>query len=332
MMADIQILDNYDKTLLNKLLINSQVSLKDLSKEINRSKSFTQYRLKNLNDKLVEKIYPLIDVTRLGFIPFDVYIKTNMDKSEELKFIDILKKEKKIFYIERLVGIFSIRISFFEKNISSSSNFIKEVLKEFIEQIDDIKLNIVSSLIKTNNGILNNSIGKASKLFEIKEDNFLDKKALKILQIINKNPRLSIVEMSQKTKFSREFIKKTIKMMEKKKIIVGYTLDIDFEKVGFTSKLVILKIKITENEKYNKFINYLCSYFAVNTITTYYPDQLISLELIIKDNQEFRNFQIDLFNKFSDLIQRIESLDYFDEQKYNYMDSFLEDILPEKNF
>jgi len=41
---------------------------------------------------------------------------------------------------------------------------------------------------------------------------------------------------------------------------------------------------------------------------------LISLELIIKDNQEFRNFQIDLFNKFSDLIQKIESLDYFDEQ------------------
>ncbi len=227
------------------------------------------------------------------------------------------------------MGIFSIRISFFEKNISSSSNFIKEVLKEFIEQIDDIKLNIVSSLIKTNNGILNNYIGKASKLFEIKDDNFLDKKALKILQIINKNPRLSIVEMSQKTKFSREFIKKTIRMMEKKKIIVGYTLDIDFEKVGFTSKLVILKIKITENEKYNKFINYLCSYFAVNTITTYYPDRLISLELIIKDNQEFRNFQIDLFNKFSDLIQSIESLDYFDEQKYNYMDSFLEEILPE---
>ncbi|NJO18614.1 MAG: Lrp/AsnC family transcriptional regulator [Thioploca sp.] len=114
MIADIQILDKYDKTLLNKLLINSQVSLKDLSKEINRSKSFTQYRLKNLNDKLVEKIYPLIDVTRLGFIPFDVYIKTNMDKSEELKFIEILKR-KKDFYIERLVGIFSIRISFLKK-------------------------------------------------------------------------------------------------------------------------------------------------------------------------------------------------------------------------
>jgi hypothetical protein len=177
--------------------------LKYLSKEINRSKSFTQYRLKNLYDKIIEKAYPLIDVTRLGFIPFDLYIKTNLNKSEELKFIEILKKEKRIFYIERLVGIFSIRISFFEKNIPSSSNFIKEILRDFIEKIDDIKVNIISSLIKTNNGIFNSSLGKNSKLFEINENVILDKKALKILQTVNENPRLSYVEISEKTKFSR---------------------------------------------------------------------------------------------------------------------------------
>jgi DNA-binding Lrp family transcriptional regulator len=119
--------------------------------------------------------------------------------------------------------------------------------------------------------------------------------------------------------------------MEKNKIIKGYTIDVDIEKIGFTPKLLILKIKICNKENYNKLINYLCSCHAVNTITTYYPDQLISLELIIKDNQEFRNFQIELLNKFSDLIQKVENLDYFDEQKYNYMDDFLEKILSEKN-
>lgn len=119
--------------------------------------------------------------------------------------------------------------------------------------------------------------------------------------------------------------------MENKKIIMGYTIDIDIEKVGFTSKSMILKIKLCNNENYNKFINYLCSCLTVNTITTYYPNQLISLELIIKDAQEFRNFQVSLLNKFSNLIQKIESLDYFDEQKYNYMDDFLEKILPEQN-
>jgi Lrp/AsnC family leucine-responsive transcriptional regulator len=331
MATNIQNLDKYDKMLLNKLMVDSQTPLKYLSKEINRSKSFTQYRLKNLYDKIIEKAYPLIDVTRLGFIPFDLYIKTNLNKSEELKFIEILKKEKRIFYIERLVGIFSIRISFFEKNIPSSSNFIKEILRDFIEKIDDIKVNIISSLIKTNNGIFNSSLGKNSKLFEINENVILDKKALKILQTVNENPRLSYVEISEKTKFSREFIKKTIKKMEKNKIIKGYTIDVDIEKIGFTPKLLILKIKICNKENYNKLINYLCSCHAVNTITTYYPDQLISLELIIKDNQEFRNFQIELLNKFSDLIQKVENLDYFDEQKYNYMDDFLEKILSEKN-
>ncbi|MFW5846601.1 MAG: winged helix-turn-helix transcriptional regulator [Nanoarchaeota archaeon] len=331
MVTNIKTLDKYDKILLNALMMNSRSSLKNLSNKINRSKSFTQYRLKNLNDKIIEKAYPLINVTKLGFIPFDLYLKTSMSKSEELKCIEILKKERKIFYIERLVGTFSIRISFFEKNISSSSNFIKEILKDFIEKIEDIKINIISSLIKTNNGILNDSLGKSSKLFEINENLLLDKKALKILQIINKNPRFSVLEISEKTKLSREFVKKTIREMEKKKIIIGYTVDIDVEKIGFTSKLLILKLKICDKEKYSGLINFLCSCLAVNTITSYYPDQLISLELIIRDNHEFRNFQIDLLNKFSNLIQKIENLDYFDEQKYNYMDDFLEKIIPEQN-
>ena len=234
MVTNIKILDKYDKTLLNTLMRDSQTSLK------------------NLKDTIIEKAYPLIDATRLGFIPFDLYLKTNMNKSEELKFIELLKKEKKIFYMERLVGIFSIRISFFEKNIPSSSNFIKEILKDFIKKIDDVKVNIISSLIKTNNGILNSSLGKISKLFEVNENILLDKKTLKILQIINKNPRLSFVEISEKTKFSREFIKKTIRKMEKRRIIIGYTIDIDIEKMGFTSKLLILKIKICDKENYDE--------------------------------------------------------------------------------
>ncbi len=322
MTTNIQRIDKFDKILLNKLMENAKISLKDLSREINRSKSFTQYRLQNLNDKIIDKIYPLIDITKLGFIPFDLYIKTKMNKSDELKFIEILKKEKKIFYIERLVGIFSIRISFFEKNINLSSDFIKDILNDFIEKIDDVKINIISSLIKTNNGIFDNLLRKSYRLFESDKKIHLSKKELKILKILNKNPRFSIVEISQKTKFSRDFVKKTIQKMENGKIVVGYTIDVDVEKMGLTSKLMILKIKLCNKSDYNKFINYLCSCSLVNTITTYYPNQLISLELIIKDNQEFRNFQVNILNKFSNLIKKIETLDYFDEQKYNYLDDF----------
>ncbi|MAG78590.1 hypothetical protein CL616_04470 [archaeon] len=331
MITTIQNMDKFDKILLNKLMEDAKISLKDLSSEINRSKSFTQYRLQNLNNKIIEKIYPLIDVTKLGFIPFDLYLKTKMNKLEESEFIEILKKEKKIFYIERLVGIFSIRISFFEKNINLSSDFIKDILKDFIERIDDVKINIISSLIKTNNGIFDNSLRKPYRLFENNKKIHLGRKELKILQILNKNPRFSIVDMSQKTKFSREFIKKTIKKIENEKIVVGYTIDIDIEKLGFMSKLMILKIKLCNKEDYKNFVNYLCSCFVVNTITTYYPNQLISLELIIRGNQEFRDFQVNILNKFSNLIEKIETLDYFDEQKYNYMDDLLEKILPEQN-
>ena len=331
MNTNIQKLDKFDKILLNSLMCNAKISLKDLSKKISRSKPFTQYRLQNLNKKIIEKTYPLIDMTKLGFIPFDLYLKTNMNKTEELEFIEILKKEKKIFYIERLVGIFSIRISFFEKNIGLSSDYIKNILEDYIEKIEDIKINIVSCLIKTNNGLFDDSLRKPYKMFESNTKNNFSRKEIEVLKILNKNPLLSILEISNKTKFSREFVKKTINKIEKDKVVIGYTVDIDIEKIGFSSKLMILKIKICDKENYEKFINYLCSCICVNTITTYYPDQLISLELIIKNNQDFRNFQIDLLNKFSNIIQKIENLDYFDEQKYSYMDDFLEKIISEQN-
>ena len=80
-MTNIKNIDIFDKKILDLLLLQSNASLQVISKKINRSKSFCSYRLKNLqNKKIIERIYPIIDITKLGVYALDLYVKTNMNE------------------------------------------------------------------------------------------------------------------------------------------------------------------------------------------------------------------------------------------------------------
>jgi Lrp/AsnC family transcriptional regulator for asnA, asnC and gidA len=61
----------------------------------------------------------------------------------------------------------------------------------------------------------------------------------RILDMLMANSRASFREMAKKLKVSTTTISKAVKEMEKKEIILGYTLDVDWKKLGYGSVLCI---------------------------------------------------------------------------------------------
>lgn len=328
-MANIKKYDVFDKKIIDLLISKSNISLQDLSKIIHRSKSFVNYRLKNLNEeRIIEQIYPIINITKLGVSVFDLFIKTNMNEERETQFITYLKNKNDIYYIERLVGEYSIRISFFSKGLQDSVNLMREYLSEFSEEIENISLRIIKSIVKTQNPLFNTK--KQKKQIEFFNDDKiinLNHKELSLLKQININPRRSILELSLKTKLSRDFISKTIKKFENNKMIVGYSADIDTEIFGYIPKLFLMKLKILNSKEMSELKNILISIPEIQTITTYFPEDYISIEVILKSELELRDLHIRLSNKIRRYIEKMMILDYYDEPKYSYMNEFLESLI-----
>jgi len=284
-MTNIKKLDFFDKKILDLLIGNSSIQLRDLSVKLNRSKSFVNYRINNLlKGGVIEKIYPIIDIAKLGVYVFDIFIKTNMNELQETKFIEFLKAHDEIYYIERLIGNYSMRISVLSKSLKNSIDFIKECFKDYADSLEDVTFFIVQSMIKTQNsmfGTIKNN--KPLTFFREITNLSLSEKEMDILRIINDNPRISVLEISSKTGFSREFIDKTIKKFTKEGLIVGYSIDIDTEKFGYISKLILLKLKFLDYENYEELKKRLISIPEIQTLTTYFPENRLSIEVNLKN-------------------------------------------------
>ncbi len=320
-------IDAYSLKILNQLNSNPKISISDLSKIISRSKPFVQYRLDSLlKKKVVERLYPLIDLKKLGYNIFDAFIKTKGYKKEG-ELISWLKNNKNVFYIERLVGSYSIRISFFVKENKDAEKFTQEIMDSFSQEILEIETYPISSLIKTGNYPINGISSKIVKeIFNETDSISLEKKELLVLRSINKNIRKSILEISHETSLSRKFVKKTLSKLEEKRVLNGYALDIDVEKLNLIHKIFMLKLNTLGKVRLEKLKTYLTRQKEVQIISFYNLNKIITIEISIKNNENLREFQINLLENFSDIIHKIEVLDFYDEPKYSYMDEFLSEL------
>jgi len=128
----------------------------------------------------------------------------------------------------------------------------------------------------------------------------LDSTDLKIINILKKNARTPVLKMSSILGISDVAIKKRIKKMEDMGIIRGYTIKIDYPKLGYkglaivgldveSSDLLEVARKLVEKEN--------VKYVAIST-----GDHMIIATVIAKDNEELAAF-IDELGKMKGVIK-----------------------------
>ena len=81
----------------------------------------------------------------------------------------------------------------------------------------------------------------------------MDSKSITILNILQRNARLSFREVAKKAKTSVVTVINRVKELEQNKIIIGYSAELDYEKLGYDVQAIInLRIiqgKLFEIEK-----------------------------------------------------------------------------------
>jgi len=317
-------MDKIDKKILYELDLNSRQSFQSLGRKVGLGKETVFHRVQKLKEKeVIDKFITILNVHELGYQNYRLFLKLkNVDSKTEDNIIKFFKELKSIGWVVSIEGYWNLGVWFMVDDFCSFKEDYKKFKNKFSNFIANEKLSIFSDVkyfsrsylvSKKNNSVLEVKVPKEKQ--KIREDE------LNIIKKLAENSRASVLEISDYANISTKTVMKKIKDLEKRKVILGYRLKINLEKIGVEYYKLHFKLNnLSEKDKdeIKKFI------YENPNIT--YLDETISgydleLDIQIEDKKELDGLLTALKNKFKKNIENYDVLIYIKEHKHIFLPS-----------
>lgn len=316
-------LDLKDRKILYELDFHARDSYNQLAKKVGLSKQGVEYRINNLIKRgVIKGFYPVINVPKLGFIYLRVLLTLqNASEVEKNKIIEHLKKDKRVFWLFEMQGTFDLLVVVWSKTIDGLRTFVEELEMKYGNFIKKRVESIMTNVIHYRYRFLTDS--KKIEEIHMKETEKrveIDKKDELILNILSRNPRVSLVEMSKSVKESPKTIAYRIAKLEKEKLIEAYRPIINHNLLGLTYYKIFINLNKVSEEQSLKLKQHIIS----NPQVIYLVEGIsmqgdLDIEMMVNSNQELFDFIKDLRNKFPKLIAEYSTLVFIDTLKVKYL-------------
>ncbi|MCX6741527.1 MAG: winged helix-turn-helix transcriptional regulator [Candidatus Parcubacteria bacterium] len=306
-------LSKADNIILKNIAYNSRILEKVLAKKCNLSKDSIRYRIHRLETSGIITGYSnFIDYKILGYKSFKLYIKLNATIEQKQELIKFLKSQPQVFSIFESHGNWDLGLAIFAKSNIAYYQLENELLFKFGNIINNKNFCIMLDAIIINGNLIykDNETQQFSFWKEITPPLEIDEKDKLILNILNKNSRENLVNLSQKVKLSIDSVSKRIKKLKEDKIITFYSTKIDYNALGFEKYKLFLYAQNYSDEAEEKLIRFFKGIKnTINIIRIIGPWKL-EIEFLIEKHQEFEEILSELQKNFSKNIQRLEYFIY----------------------
>jgi len=305
-----QKLDLYDNKLLYELDKDSSINLSKLAKKLRRSKQFVLYRMKKLEEVgIITGYHAIVDMSKLGYFTFRVYFKfQQMTDKEGEEFVSHVKESlKQVWTITSMHGKWDYALFLGVKAIGEFHEIWKEIMLNYKEKIKAYNVAVYAPIYNFNRKFfLEESKESIERIYGTGEKEKVDGLDWKLIKIYANNVRQSSLVVSEKLKVSPETVRKRIKNLEKRKIIVGYKIGLNLEKLGYVSYRVDLQLISTKRNK--ELFNYCRNHRNIYQINKSIGGADFEIEVIVKDLEQLIELIDEIKTKFKDVINDV---DYF---------------------
>jgi Lrp/AsnC family leucine-responsive transcriptional regulator len=314
-------LDKKDKKILYHLDLDSRQTLSQLSKKVGLSKQVIDYRIKNLiNKKIITQFYTVINISKLGYTHYKLYLKlqnTNIEKEKEIT--DYWIKSKNSVWVASCRGRWDISISILAKDINELGNIITNFTNKYSNFILEKNILITQTSPVFTKTYLAEQKEKKEFIYTGKIENYeLNKTEKEILSILSNNARIPILDLMEKTKLTRDVINYRIKKLTKDNIISQYRVLIDPNKTGYLLHKIILRLKNLSQEKEKEFKHFVKQHPNGVQFLKLLGNWDIELEFETKSEEQLHQILLEIRNKFSDTVRDYDTLLIYKEHKLNY--------------
>lgn len=314
-------LDMKDRKILYELDLNCRQSCSKIAKKVGISTEVVNYRIKKLEEREVIKQYILlIDSSKLGIIKFKILFSLQHIPSKKLnEIIDTLKRNKNVKWLASCNGSYDLIICLGSDSLNDINNLKEWVLRLFKNYIfkKAICINMNTEVYNREFLIENkSSLNRTRIIASIGKKAKVDELDIKILKKLSEHARKSVLNIAYELKQSTRVIDYRIKQLIKKEVITGFTILLDYLKLGIKFYKLFIYLENSSKEK----INEIALYLKNNKNNVFYSRALADWDLEaqfeVYSDEEFNQILGDIKDKFSGIIKRIEVVTINKEHKY----------------
>jgi len=300
-------IDIKDRKILYYLSLDSRQSLTKLGKKVGLSRELLKYRIKRLQEKgIIKNFITITQASALGvfFIRF-YYNFHNTTPELKKEIINYFINHEKTLITKQVEARYDLEVQYFFSSGQEFHHYYREfkirygdyLSNEFIStQFSSIGFDYLFLLGKEK--ILNRQIMNFMADIGVVK---LDELDIKLLRLINDNARMPTTEIAKKLDTTPFIIKNKIKKLMKEIVIKGFTLDIDFTKLGYYFFHVDIRLK-----RYNG-LNEVIEYVKKNPYLYHIENNAgisdISLQFYLKDSDQLHDILEDISIKIPNTIK-----------------------------
>ena len=316
-------LDMKSRKILYELDVNARQSCSQIGKKVGLSKDTVNNRIKKMEKLgIIKGYYTILDISKLGYLDFRVFIKlynTSLEKEKEI--INYLVNHPRVGWLVSVTGNWDINMLVWAESVFEYKKF----WDRFVEKYGDFVLrnwvSVIMQLIHYKKAFLID-LKKDSSEPEISGGEVelkVDKTDIKILKILSVNSRVPILEIAKKLNISQKTIAYRIKKLVKKKVILSFRALLDLNLLGLQYYKAHFTLKHRDKERYNKLLAYARSHPNIMLTNLNVGGADFEVEIYIYNPEQFHLILQDMKHKFSDLIIDVETLRYYKEYKWIYI-------------
>jgi len=131
----------------------------------------------------------------------------------------------------------------------------------------------------------------------------IDERDRKIISILAKNSRETLVNIAKELRMSIDAVRMRIKKLVNVKVITGFTILRSYQKLGYLLKAdILVKLNNLTEEKLNHLMDYLKNRPQVIVLNSVAGDFDIEIVVVAKGSADLARFSREIRTKFSDII------------------------------
>ena len=303
-------IDLYDKKLLYELDKSSVIGLPELSRLLKRSKQFILYRMKKLEDeKIIPGYHAIVDMSKLGYFTFRVYFKfQQMTEDEGKRFVKhVQERLKQVWTITSMHGKWDYALFLGVKTILEFHSIWEDIMLLYKRNIQRYNVAVYAPIYNFNRKFfLDQTVGSIERIYGAGEKEDIDEIDWRLIERYANNVRQSSLKLAKELRISPDTVRNRIKNLEKKKIIVGYKIGLNLEKLGYVSYRIDLQLISTERNK--ELFEYCRNHKNIYQINRSIGGADFEIEVIVKDLNHLIKLIDELKVRFKDVINNV---DYF---------------------
>jgi DNA-binding Lrp family transcriptional regulator len=298
-------IDLKDRRILYELDVNSRQSFRNIGRKVGLSKDVVASRVKKLKEKgIIIRFFTYYDILQLGYNFLRFYFKfqyVTPDIKKEI--INHFMNDDNVNNLFSTEGSYDLGVLMMVKNISDIYPLWKKTLEKYGDYFSTQVFSAYMGELIYGHGFLLDGIEKPQRtpihknLGKVKIDD-LDLEILKLLVV---DSRIPTVEIAKKLNSNVITINSRIKRLIKLKVILGFTLELDLDKLGYQTWKV--DFYLSEYTKLSQIVKYLEKNPLLYCVdyTMGYAD--LELEINVRDISQLHDIIEDLHSKFPKIIR-----------------------------